>query len=85
MGGWVGGGLFIPLLRVTDEQEPGNVLGGGGAMLAPGLTGWQLLEELFRIGDKEPADLVRLLEEEDPFKVRWRRRRRWRGGGRGGG
>lgn len=34
------------------------------------MIGWNLLERLFAIGNENPAELARVLEEEDPFKVR---------------
>lgn len=34
------------------------------------VTGWKLLESLFMVGMKNPSELARLLEEQDPLKVR---------------
>lgn len=39
------------------------------AKLSVDLSGWDLVEKLHSVGVDDPAELARVLEEEDPFKV----------------
>lgn len=58
----------------TRTQEPRNnpysEVKENTVSLSATLTGWDLVQKLHSIGLDNPEELARLLEEEDPFKVK---------------
>lgn len=52
----------------TDEAEFRR-RHSGPSQIPEDVTGWQLLERLYMVGVKDPTELARLLEEQDPLKV----------------
>ena len=66
------------VLLPFDVQDQGSALPGAirgsrpprDEVPATGSVRMELLERLFRIGEKDPSALARVLEEEDPLQVR---------------
>lgn len=61
--------FFRPLIQVPQPDSFG-IPGLSSQKKTAGLTGWDLVEKLHAIGVIDPGELARILEEEDPFKVK---------------
>lgn len=51
-------------------ENPYSKVGDNTIGLSAEITGWDLVRTLYSIGLDNPGKLARLLEEEDPFKVK---------------